>query len=170
MKICSDLVTPGRMKICLGSVRTKQNEDLFRLSHARRRHDEYVAPAEEVNEEEEEQNQPDFDWEVVVDEAALQGESGSDDQFFYAQVDVEEPAIEAPAVLVFPASPRDSTNVQQQQESTPRPPLAAFLMPSSVHFKLILRGLGKIRFRLTWRKFKPRMPDFCPSPTSPILT
>ncbi|GAB2284025.1 hypothetical protein Dimus_018508 [Dionaea muscipula] len=45
----------------------------------RRRDDEDVAPAEEVNEEEEEQNQPEFDWEAVVDEAALQGESRSDD-------------------------------------------------------------------------------------------
>ncbi|GAB2285624.1 hypothetical protein Dimus_020066 [Dionaea muscipula] len=40
---------------------------------------------EEVNNDdqavnEEEQN-PEFDWEAVVDEAALQGESGSDDQF-----------------------------------------------------------------------------------------
>ncbi|GAB2270914.1 hypothetical protein Dimus_005775, partial [Dionaea muscipula] len=79
-----------------------------------RRDDEDVAPAEEVNEEEEEQNQPDFDWDVVVDEAALQGESGSDDQFFYAQVEVEEPATEAQAVPVFPASPGDSTNVQKE--------------------------------------------------------
>ncbi|GAB2288204.1 hypothetical protein Dimus_022546 [Dionaea muscipula] len=65
------------------------------LSHLRRkrlhdlvRDDEDLAPVEEVNEEEE-QNHPDFDWEEVVDEAALQGESGSDDQFFDAQVDVE---------------------------------------------------------------------------------
>ncbi|GAB2290262.1 hypothetical protein Dimus_024544 [Dionaea muscipula] len=33
----------------------------------------------------------------VIDEAAEQGESGSDDQFFDAQVDVEEPATETPA-------------------------------------------------------------------------
>ncbi|GAB2292739.1 hypothetical protein Dimus_026975 [Dionaea muscipula] len=45
---------------------------------------------------------------------ARRGESGSDDQFFYAQVEVEEPATEAPTVPVFLASPGDSTNVQKE--------------------------------------------------------
>ncbi|GAB2288399.1 hypothetical protein Dimus_022733 [Dionaea muscipula] len=67
---------------------------------------------EEVNEEADAQQ--DFDWEVVVDEATLQGESGSDDQFYDAEVEVEEPAAEAPAVPVFQASPGDSTNVQKE--------------------------------------------------------
>ncbi|GAB2299914.1 hypothetical protein Dimus_033961 [Dionaea muscipula] len=53
----------------------------------------------------------------VVDEAVVQGESGSDDQFFDAQVDVKEPVAEAPDVPAFPASPGDSTN--QQREQTP---------------------------------------------------
>ncbi|GAB2275475.1 hypothetical protein Dimus_010233 [Dionaea muscipula] len=48
----------------------------------RRRDDEGVAPAE--NEEVNEEDQPDFEWEAVIDEAALQGESGSDDQFYNA--------------------------------------------------------------------------------------
>ncbi|GAB2281450.1 hypothetical protein Dimus_016038, partial [Dionaea muscipula] len=76
---------------------------------------------EEVNDDEqavnEEEQNPDFDWEVVVDEAALQGESGSDDQFYDAQVEVEEPVAEAPAVPVFPASPGDSTNQQKELEA-----------------------------------------------------
>ncbi|GAB2272975.1 hypothetical protein Dimus_007790 [Dionaea muscipula] len=55
----------------------------------RRMGDDDEVPEEEV--EEEEKDQTGFDWEVVIDEAAEQGESGSDDQFFYAQVDVEEP-------------------------------------------------------------------------------
>ncbi|GAB2290518.1 hypothetical protein Dimus_024796 [Dionaea muscipula] len=70
----------------------------------RRRDNEIDAPAEEAEEEEEAQNQ-DFDWEAVVDEAAVQGESGSDDQFFYAQVDAEELVAEGPVVPAFPASP-----------------------------------------------------------------
>ncbi|GAB2270864.1 hypothetical protein Dimus_005729 [Dionaea muscipula] len=53
-------------------------------------------------------------WEAVIDEAAVQGESGSDDQFFDAQVDVEEPVIETLAVSAFPASPGDSTNQQKE--------------------------------------------------------
>ncbi|GAB2298249.1 hypothetical protein Dimus_032319, partial [Dionaea muscipula] len=42
------------------------------------------------------------------------GESGSDDQFYDAQVEVEEPVAKAPAVPVFPASPGDSTNLQKE--------------------------------------------------------
>ncbi|GAB2278756.1 hypothetical protein Dimus_013431 [Dionaea muscipula] len=76
---------------------------------SRRRDNEIEAPAEEVHEEEEVQN-GDFDWEAVIDEAAVQGESKSDEQFFDAQVDVEEPVIEAPAAPAFPASPGDSAN------------------------------------------------------------
>ncbi|GAB2286240.1 hypothetical protein Dimus_020661 [Dionaea muscipula] len=53
----------------------------------RRRDD---APEEE-EEEEEERNKDDFDWEAVIDEATVEGESGSDDQFYDAQVEVEEP-------------------------------------------------------------------------------
>ncbi|GAB2286125.1 hypothetical protein Dimus_020549 [Dionaea muscipula] len=61
----------------------------------RRRDDDDEAPEEEV--EEEEKDQTDFDWEAVVDEAAVEGESGSDEQFYDAQVDVEEPVTETPA-------------------------------------------------------------------------
>ncbi|GAB2281175.1 hypothetical protein Dimus_015778 [Dionaea muscipula] len=76
---------------------------------------------EEVNNDdqainEEEQN-PDFDWEAVDDEAALQGESGSDDQFYDAQVEVEGPVAEAPAVPVFPASLGDLANQQKGTEA-----------------------------------------------------
>ncbi|GAB2296395.1 hypothetical protein Dimus_030515, partial [Dionaea muscipula] len=79
----------------------------------RRRDDEDDAPEEEA--EEEVDAQQDFDWEAVIDEAAVQGESGLDDQFFYAQVDVEEPVIETPATPTFPTSPGDSTTRQKEQ-------------------------------------------------------
>ncbi|GAB2279218.1 hypothetical protein Dimus_013868, partial [Dionaea muscipula] len=61
-----------------------------------RRRDDDDAASEEVAEEEE-KDQTEFDWEAVIDEATEQGESGSDDQFFNAQVDVEEPVTETPA-------------------------------------------------------------------------
>ncbi|GAB2265881.1 hypothetical protein Dimus_000912 [Dionaea muscipula] len=61
----------------------------------RRRDDDDEAPEEEV--EEEEKDQTDFDWEAVVDEAAVEGESRSYEQFYDAQVDVEEPVTETPA-------------------------------------------------------------------------
>ncbi|GAB2285941.1 hypothetical protein Dimus_020370, partial [Dionaea muscipula] len=64
----------------------------------RRRDDEEVAPVQSEEVHEEEQN-PDFDWEAVVDEAVLQRESELDDQFYDAQVEVEEPVAEAPAKI-----------------------------------------------------------------------
>ncbi|GAB2281371.1 hypothetical protein Dimus_015967 [Dionaea muscipula] len=73
-----------------------------------------VAPAE--SEEEEEAQNSDLDWEVVVDEAALLGESQMI-SFFNAQVDVEEPVAEAPAVSAFPASPGHSTNQEKEPEA-----------------------------------------------------
>ncbi|GAB2287671.1 hypothetical protein Dimus_022038 [Dionaea muscipula] len=102
-------------------------------SKNRRRDDEIDAPAEEVEEEGEAQNSG-FDWEAVVDEAVVQGESGSDDQYFDAQVDVEEPVAEVPA---FPASPGDSTT--QQKEQTPagvNPSGPSSHIPESVMIKL----------------------------------
>ncbi|GAB2294833.1 hypothetical protein Dimus_029026 [Dionaea muscipula] len=45
-------------------------------------------PAANKEENEEAHNQPDFDWEEVVDEAALQGESGSGEKFFDAEDEV----------------------------------------------------------------------------------
>ncbi|GAB2281073.1 hypothetical protein Dimus_015682 [Dionaea muscipula] len=79
------------------------------IGENRRRDDEEVAPAKNEEVLEEEQNQ-EFDWEAAVDEAAVQGESESDDKFFDAQVDVEEPVAEALAVPAIPASLGDSTN------------------------------------------------------------
>ncbi|GAB2265905.1 hypothetical protein Dimus_000936 [Dionaea muscipula] len=52
-----------------------------------------------------------------------EGESGSDDQFFDAQVDVEETVTGAPAAPAFPASPGDST-------TQPKEPKAAGVDPS----------------------------------------
>ncbi|GAB2268838.1 hypothetical protein Dimus_003781 [Dionaea muscipula] len=46
--------------------------------------------------EEEERNKDDFDWEAVIDEATVEGESGSDDQFYDAQVGEEEPVTATP--------------------------------------------------------------------------
>ncbi|GAB2284292.1 hypothetical protein Dimus_018753 [Dionaea muscipula] len=60
-----------------------------------RRDDVVNAPEEE--DEEEGGNQAEFDWEAVIDEAAVEGESRSDEQFYDAQVDVEEPVTETPA-------------------------------------------------------------------------
>ncbi|GAB2290648.1 hypothetical protein Dimus_024926 [Dionaea muscipula] len=74
---------------------------------------------------------------TCISEYIKEGESGSDDQFFDAQVDVEEQVIEALAALAFPASPGDSTN--QQDEQTPAgvdPSGPSGHIPESIMIKL----------------------------------
>ncbi|GAB2268815.1 hypothetical protein Dimus_003759 [Dionaea muscipula] len=91
----------------------------------RRRDDDDEALEAEV--EEEEENQTEFDWEAVIDEAAEQGESGSDDQFFNAQVDVEEPMDRDSQQLQRSSyHPRFNRRNKDLQESTPRVPLVIF--------------------------------------------
>ncbi|GAB2283438.1 hypothetical protein Dimus_017951, partial [Dionaea muscipula] len=60
-----------------------------------------AAPAEDVHEEEEVQN--DFDWEVVIDEAVDQGESGSREKFYDAEDEIQEPAAVVEEVLAVVA-------------------------------------------------------------------
>ncbi|GAB2296412.1 hypothetical protein Dimus_030532 [Dionaea muscipula] len=81
MKLASILDVPGHTGI------SEYIKEVWEES--KRRDDDDEAPEEEV--EEEEKDQTDFDWEAVVDEAAVEGESGSDEQFYDAQVDVEDP-------------------------------------------------------------------------------
>ncbi|GAB2278452.1 hypothetical protein Dimus_013135 [Dionaea muscipula] len=78
----------------------------------RRRDDDDEVPEEEAEEEEKDQTQ--FDWEALIDEVAEQGESGSDDQFFDAQVDVEEPVTKPQAAPVVPVP-----STVQQKETAP---------------------------------------------------
>ncbi|GAB2272151.1 hypothetical protein Dimus_006971 [Dionaea muscipula] len=63
----------------------------FESGENRRRDDapEEEGPAEDVHEEEEE-GQTDFDWEAVIDEPAVEGESGSGEQFYDAEDEVQE--------------------------------------------------------------------------------
>ncbi|GAB2266482.1 hypothetical protein Dimus_001490, partial [Dionaea muscipula] len=84
----------------------------------RRRDDDEAAPEEEA-EEEEERNKDDFDWEAVIDEATVEGESGSDDQFYDAQVGEEEPVTETPTRPSDPASIFDSARRSRTYRSRP---------------------------------------------------
>ncbi|GAB2294776.1 hypothetical protein Dimus_028969 [Dionaea muscipula] len=89
--------------------------DLTYMDHlmARRRRDDVVNTPEEEDEEKG-GNQAEFDWEAVIDEAAVEGESRSDEQFYDAQVDVEEPVTETPAAPEVVAQ----ASVQQKETTT----------------------------------------------------
>ncbi|GAB2297658.1 hypothetical protein Dimus_031747, partial [Dionaea muscipula] len=79
----------------------------------RRRDDEMAAPAEDVHDEEVE-DQNDFDWEAIIDEAAVPEESGSGEKFYDAKDEIQEPAtvVEEVPVVVAQAS-------VQQKETAP---------------------------------------------------
>ncbi|GAB2266809.1 hypothetical protein Dimus_001798 [Dionaea muscipula] len=71
----------------------------------RRRDDEIVSPAKDVHEEEVE-DQNDFDWEAEIDEAVVQGESGSGEKIYDAEDEIQEPTavVEEVPVVIAQAS------------------------------------------------------------------
>ncbi|GAB2279087.1 hypothetical protein Dimus_013744, partial [Dionaea muscipula] len=104
---------------------TRENGTRIGSGENRRRDDDVNATEEEA-EEEEERNKDDFGGKAVIDEATIEGESGSDDRFYDAQVEVEEPMIETQATQRSRASSQARRRNKALQESTPRAPLADF--------------------------------------------
>ncbi|GAB2279232.1 hypothetical protein Dimus_013882 [Dionaea muscipula] len=114
LKLASILGIPGNNGICeyikdvweeskytkpLEITRRFANDETLmaaRREVEKRRRDDMV-DTPEAEAEEEEKDQTEFDWEAVIDGAAEQGESGLDDQFYDAQVDVEESVTETRA-------------------------------------------------------------------------
>ncbi|GAB2302060.1 hypothetical protein Dimus_036082 [Dionaea muscipula] len=89
---------------------TRENGAWWIESGENRRRDDVVNAPEEKDEEEG-GNQAEFDWEAVIDVAAVEGESRSDEQFYDGQVDVEEPITETPAASEVVAQ----ASVQQKE-------------------------------------------------------
>ncbi|GAB2299667.1 hypothetical protein Dimus_033726, partial [Dionaea muscipula] len=91
----------------------------------RRRDDDVDAPAKEA-EEEEERNQDGFDWEAVIDEAAVEGESGSGDKFY----DAEDKEQGSPEVQEEIPATTPQSSAQQKEQGTagvdPSGPIARF--------------------------------------------
>ncbi|GAB2278259.1 hypothetical protein Dimus_012949 [Dionaea muscipula] len=65
--------------------RVKENGIWWIGSGENRRRDDDVDAPEEEAEEEDEGNKDDFDWEAVIDEATVEGESGSGERFYDAE-------------------------------------------------------------------------------------
>ncbi|GAB2273060.1 hypothetical protein Dimus_007868 [Dionaea muscipula] len=72
----------------------------------RRRDDDEAAPEEEA-EGEDEGNQVDFDWEAVIDEATVEGESGSGEKFYDAEEEAQG-SPELPEEIPADATPRSA--------------------------------------------------------------
>ncbi|GAB2278749.1 hypothetical protein Dimus_013424 [Dionaea muscipula] len=93
--------------------RFANDENIMAARRVKRRDDDVDAPEVE-EEDEDERNKDDFDWEAVIDEATVEGESGSDDQFYDAQVEVEEPDVKLQRALAIQAS-----SSAQQKDTEP---------------------------------------------------
>ncbi|GAB2299870.1 hypothetical protein Dimus_033921 [Dionaea muscipula] len=92
--------------------RVKENGIWWIGSGENRRRDDVDAPEEEA-EEEDKGNKDDFDWEAVIDEATVEGESGSGEKFY----DAEDEAQGSPDMHdEIPAA--DTHGSAQQKEQT----------------------------------------------------
>ncbi|GAB2294844.1 hypothetical protein Dimus_029037 [Dionaea muscipula] len=123
----------------------------------RRRDDDEEAPEEEA-EDENEGNQDDFDWKAVIDEATVEGESGSDDQFYDAQVEVEEPDVKHQA---RPSSSSFIFSSAERSRTFRSRPLGSYSRKSRISkFQRSLKERGQTDFMMNWRRPKLRMPNF----------
>ncbi|GAB2298144.1 hypothetical protein Dimus_032215 [Dionaea muscipula] len=95
--------------------RVKENEIWWIGSGENRRRDDDVDVPEKEAEEEDEGNKDDFDWEAVIDEATVEGESGSGEKFYDAEDENQgspEVQEEIPA-----AAPQSSARQKEQTTS-----------------------------------------------------
>ncbi|GAB2278477.1 hypothetical protein Dimus_013158 [Dionaea muscipula] len=105
---------------------------MTRSGENRRRDDDVDTPEEEA-EEEEEGNPADFDWEAVIDEAAVEGESRSGEKFYDAEdKDQGSPEVnnEIPAAV-----PQDSAQQKEKESSGVDPSCPTGRIPEAVMLK-----------------------------------
>ncbi|GAB2299556.1 hypothetical protein Dimus_033621 [Dionaea muscipula] len=128
-----------------------------RSGENRRRDDDEAAPEEET-EDDDEGNKNDFDWEVVIDEATVEGESGSGEKFY----DAEEEAQGSPDLHDEIPTEAPPSSAQQKDKGI------AGVDPSGhtgreaefLKSEQSLKGKGQTDFMMIWRRPKLRMPDF----------
>ncbi|GAB2271419.1 hypothetical protein Dimus_006258 [Dionaea muscipula] len=113
---------------------TRENEVWWIGSGENRRRDDDVNAPEEEAEEEDEGNKDDFDWEAVIEEAAVEGESGSGEQFY----DAEDKEQDSPAENeeISAAVPQSSAQQKKQDASGVDPSCPIGRIPEAVMTKL----------------------------------
>ncbi|GAB2299308.1 hypothetical protein Dimus_033380, partial [Dionaea muscipula] len=108
--------------------RVKENGVWWIGSGENRRRDDVVDAPEEEAEEEDEGNKDDFDWEAVIDEGAVEGESGSGEKLYDAEdKEQDSPDVNEEIPATSPTKFRLDRRNKMLQESTPRVLLAEFL-------------------------------------------
>ncbi|GAB2283325.1 hypothetical protein Dimus_017842 [Dionaea muscipula] len=106
--------------------RVKENWIWWIGSGENRRRDDDVDVPEEEAEEEDEGNKDNFDWETVIDEASVEGESGSREKFYDAEdKDQGSPEVQEEIPAAAPQS-SDFSEGTDRSESTPRALLDEF--------------------------------------------
>ncbi|GAB2286381.1 hypothetical protein Dimus_020797 [Dionaea muscipula] len=130
-----------------------------RSGENRRRDDDVNAPEEEA-EDEDEGNKDDFDWEAVIDEATVEGESDSGEKFY----DAEDEAQGSPDLHdEIPAeAPQSSTRARRKRALRSRllGSYARIQKAEFTKFRASLKEKGQTDFMMIWRRPKLRMPDF----------
>ncbi|GAB2268177.1 hypothetical protein Dimus_003154, partial [Dionaea muscipula] len=113
---------------------TRENGIWWIGSGENRRRDDDMDNPEEEAEKEDEGNKDGFDWEAVIDEAAVEGESGSGEKFY----DTEDKDQSSPeATEEIPATaPRSSTQREEQGTSGVDPSCPTGRIPEAVMTKL----------------------------------
>ncbi|GAB2273558.1 hypothetical protein Dimus_008347 [Dionaea muscipula] len=134
-KVASILCIPGNNGIC-EYVKDVWEESKYikPLEITRRRRDDDVDTPEGEAEEEEERNQDDFDWEAVIDEAAVEGESGSGEKFYDAEDKGQDSLAENEEILA--AVPQSSAQQKEQDASGVDPSCPTGRIPEAVMTKL----------------------------------
>ncbi|GAB2296251.1 hypothetical protein Dimus_030378 [Dionaea muscipula] len=112
---------------------TRENRVWWIGSGENRRRDDDVDAPEEVAEEEEEGNPADFDWEAVIDEAAVEGESGSGEKFYDAE-DKEEGSPDVNKEIIA-AVPQSSAQQTEKESSGVDPSCPTGRIPEAVMLK-----------------------------------
>ncbi|GAB2283452.1 hypothetical protein Dimus_017963 [Dionaea muscipula] len=123
----------------------------------RRRDNDGDAPEVEA-EDKDEGNKDDFDWEAVIDEATVEGESGSGEKFYDAEEEAQgspELPDEIPAEATPSSAQQKDKGIAGVDPSGPTGREAEFLK-----FRANLKGKGQTGFMTIWRRPKQKMPDF----------
>ncbi|GAB2281837.1 hypothetical protein Dimus_016401 [Dionaea muscipula] len=113
---------------------------------------------EEGAEGDDEGNKNDFDWEAVIDEATVEGESGSGEKFYDAEEDAQgspELPDEIPADTTPSSVQQKDKGIAGVDPSGPTSREADFLK-----FRASLNERGQTNFMMNWRRPKSRMPNF----------
>ncbi|GAB2285896.1 hypothetical protein Dimus_020331 [Dionaea muscipula] len=116
-KLASILGIPGNNGIC-EYVKDVWEESKYikPLEITKRRRDDDMDNPEEEAEKEDEGNKDGFDWEAVIDEAAVEGESGSGEKFY----DAEDKDQGSPEVQEETPTAAPQSSAQQKEKGTSR--------------------------------------------------